>query len=126
MSPQLRYKDTQHYKGYQIETVVQVDFCDTLTVACRELNNKLPDKVYTESYSISGDIPWRHILPNYYHRTGRAGAAIREMFHEGHYLDLYIRDTAPKPIIRKPVDKKRISRGRKDRVFRLLEGIKNA
>jgi hypothetical protein len=127
MFPQLHYKDTQHYKGYHIEIVVQVDFRDTLTVNCRELNGKLPNKVYTDRVDTMG--AWRHLLPDYHGRGGylaEVGDAIIEMFHKGLYLDLYVRDTAPKPIIRKPVDRKRISRGRKDRVFRLLKELQNA
>jgi hypothetical protein len=126
--------DTQCYKGYHIEVSVKVDYWYTLTVTCRELSGKLPNKIYTDKpsagitsgYTIGS---WRHLLPAYHGRAAalvQVGNAIFEMFKEQHYLELYVGDTAPKPIIRKPVDRERISRGGKDRVFQFLKEIKNA
>jgi hypothetical protein len=116
MFPYLHFKDIQHYRGYHIEVIVEVDYFGATSVQCRELNGRLPDKTYDRSqFNRFREVNKDEVVETVF-----------EAFKQQTLLLRYVDDVTPKPIIRKPVDRKRISRSRKDRVFKLLKEIKNA
>lgn len=107
-----RFEEIYNYKGYRIQAMIPLNRLEsTWSLHLKELDNRLPSKVY--GYFYHG----KYSLEDYvYH--------ILAEFKNTDFLDRYIEDVGPKPP--KPVDRNRISRSRKDRVFKLLQEIKNA
>jgi hypothetical protein len=114
---------SQEYKMC-IEFVVMEDY--SLQVICKEADEKLPKKVYWESYGgdKGGLHPWDRLLP-YYHYSAYDLERLQKHINDDDVHDdmrwRYLFDGRREAqLIKKKRNKKRRHRSKGDRMFRLL------